>query len=88
MTAKRLSNLSCNEQEFRNVAPEYEEVLKASGYDDKLSYIPNQQPRRNNRKRKILWYNPPFELQVKTNVAQHFLKLTKKHFPPLLPLSP
>lgn len=80
MTAKRLSNLSCNEEEFQKIAPEYEDVLKASGYDEKLSYIPPQ-PKRNKRSRKILWYNPPFELQVKTNVGQHFLNLVKKHFP-------
>ena len=79
MTAKRLSNLSCNEEEFQKVVPEYEQVLKASGYDIKLSYIPNQ-PKRSNLNRKILWYNPPFELQVKTNVARTFLEIVKNIF--------
>ena len=80
MTAKRLSNLSCNEDEFKKVAPEYEKVLQASGYSDKLAYTPNQ-PKRNNRNRKVIWFNPPFDLQVKTNVAKQFLKLVDKHFP-------
>ena len=80
MTAKRLSHLSCNEEEFMKASLEYEQVLKASGCDEKLAYIPNQ-PKRNNRKRKILWYNPPFELQEKTNVAKLLLDLLKKHFP-------
>ena len=80
MTAKRLSNLSCNEEEFKKVVPEYEEVLKTSGYDEKLKYKPNQM-RRNQRQRNILWYNPPFDLQIKTNVARNFLNLVEKHFP-------
>ena len=80
MTAKRLSNLSCNEEELKKTVPEYEKVLKASGYNDKLVYTPNQ-PKRNNRNRKVIWYNPPFDLQVKTNVAKKFLGLVDKHFP-------
>ena len=49
--------------------------------DEKLSYIPKQ-PKRKNRNREIMWYNPPFDLQVKTNVARNFIDLIKKHFPP------
>ena len=29
-----------------------------------------------------LWYNPPYSKNVKTNVAQTFLNLIDKHFPP------
>ena len=81
MTGKRLSNLSCNEEEFKKAAPEYEEVLKTSGFNEKLVYSTNG-IRRNQRKRNIIWYNPPFEMQVKTKVARIFLTLVKKHFPP------
>ena len=80
MTAKRLSKLSCNEEEFKKVSPEYESVLKAAGYDEKLTYTPDVPIRRNRRKRAI-YYNPPFDLQVKTNVAKRFLHLVNKHFP-------
>ena len=34
-----------------------------------------------NRKRPITWFNPPYSLNVATNVAQEFLKLIDKHFP-------
>ena len=34
-----------------------------------------------NRKRKIIWYNPPFSQNVKTNIGKKFLKLVSKHFP-------
>ena len=33
------------------------------------------------RKRKIIWFNPPYCLSVKTNVGKVFLKFIKKHFP-------
>ena len=34
------------------------------------------------RKRKILWFTPPFNKQVKTNIGNLFLKLVRRHFPP------
>ena len=51
MTARRLSNLSCSEEEFKKVSPEYESVLRASGYDEMLSYIPDKPKRKNRRKK-------------------------------------
>ena len=33
------------------------------------------------RKRNIIWFNPPYSKNVKTNVAQRFLRLLDKHFP-------
>ena len=80
MTAKRLSKLSCDEEEFKKVTAEYESVLKASGYTENLVYTPDA-PRRRNRRKKATYYNPPFDLQVKTNVAKRFLHLVSKHFP-------
>ena len=35
---------------------------------------------RRSRKRKIIWFNPPFSKNVCTNVAKHFLDLIDKHF--------
>ena len=34
------------------------------------------------RKRKIIWFNPPYSKNVKTNVGKIFLKLLREHFPP------
>ena len=36
--------------------------------------------------RRITWFNPPYSLDVQTNVAGEFLKLLDKHFPPSHPL--
>ena len=33
------------------------------------------------RKRNIIWFNPPYSKNVRTNVAHKFLALTDKHFP-------
>ena len=34
-----------------------------------------------NRKRNVIWFNPPFNQNVKANVARNFLDLVDKHFP-------
>ena len=81
MTGERLSKLSCNKEEFDKAAEDYQEILKKSGYKEKLSYTQPVQRNRRQRKRNILWYNPPFDLQVKTNIRKMFLELIDKNFP-------
>ena len=43
MTSERLSNLSCNKDEFIKALDEYQNVLKNSGFKDKLVYTPSNQ---------------------------------------------
>ena len=82
MTSKRLSELSYDKEEFDTVVSDYQSILNQSGYKDKLSYQePSQNPKNKRKKRSILWFNPPFDLQVKTSVGKMFLKLLDKHFP-------
>ena len=88
MISRRVSELSSNEQVFNEARPIYEKALKDSGFNDKLTYTgtrndaDNAQNQTNaNRKRKIIWYNPPFSQNVKTNIGKKFLKLVSKHFP-------
>ena len=45
-------------------------------------------PDREKKKRQILWYNPPFNLEVKTKVGKTFLALISKNFPKGHPLRP
>jgi hypothetical protein len=40
-----------------------------------------EQPRRN-RQRSIIWFNPPFSKNVKTNIERNFLSLIDKLSPP------
>ena len=45
-----------------------------------LNLTPTGQKKRN-RKRNIIWFNPPFNKNIKTNIGKTFLKLIDKHFP-------
>ena len=74
----------------------YQAALKISGFDGKITYN-NQSEQANNvnieeanqtrkRKRAIIWYNPPYSMNVKTNVGKTFFKLLQKHFPPTHPM--
>ena len=82
MINKRLSDLSCSSEEFDKSKIVYGEALKKSGYNKVLEYEDVDRPRsKNRRKRKILWYNPPYSMNVKTNVGKKLLNLVSKHFP-------
>ena len=37
-------------------------------------------------KRQVLWYNPPYNANVDTNIGKEFLKLIDDCFPPFPPL--
>ena len=81
MINKRLSDLSCNEDEFKRAKPLYENALKEGGYKAEMKYETSENTNNRNRQRKILWFNPPFSQSVKTNIGKVFLKLVRKHFP-------
>jgi hypothetical protein len=40
-----------------------------------------QSRRKRQRRRDVIWFNPPYNQSVTTNVASSFLKLVDKHFP-------
>ena len=69
---------------MKNKEP-YEKALESSGFDEKMSYSPPATPSHNRRgrtrKRKILWFNPPYNSAVKTDIGWKFLNLLSKHFP-------
>ena len=82
--------MSSNEEMFESVAPIYQEALNNAGYKYKLKYDPeitSKNTNKRSRKRKILWFNPPYSSSVKTNLGAKFLKLIDKHFPKSNPLS-
>ena len=81
MINKRTSDLSCNKEEFDKVKPVYESALKDSGHFSSMSHNSNTQNARRKRNRKVIWFNPPYSQNVKTNIGKLFLKLVRKHFP-------
>ena len=81
MINKRIYDLSCNEDQFNKAKPLYENALKESGYIRSTVYASSHESSNRNRNRKIIWFNPPFSQNVKINIGNIFIKLTKKYFP-------
>ena len=85
---KRLSTLSSNKKVFDKSSKLYKEALQKCGYKKNINYeiqkVDEKKEENKNKKRsrKIIWYNPPFSANVKTNIGRKFLALIKKHFPP------
>ena len=84
MIGKRLSIVSSSEEMFDSEKAVYSEALKSAGFKHDLKYNCNARcsidTKSKHRKRKILWFNPPF------NIAKQFLNLLDKHFPKSSPL--
>ena len=85
---KRLSNISANEQVFNNSIQPYQNALYSSGYDYKLKFEPNTGDgnKKNNRKRNITWFNPPYSLNVSSHIGKQFFEILDKSIPPNHPL--
>ena len=81
MIQRRLSTLSSTEKEFKEVIGPYNDALKEAGYKDtNLKFMKTDQNKKRSRKRKIIWYNPPFSTNVQTNLTKMFNSLLDKHF--------
>ena len=61
--------------------------MRNSGFQNKLSNQQNsiqnndEHQEKKKRKRNVIRYNPPYSINVKTNVGKVFFKLLHKHFP-------
>lgn len=82
MVNDRISKLSSSEQIFNTEHLPYKDALTGAGYTSNMTYIRNQPHQANarSRRKKVIWFNPPFSETVKTNVANQFLSLVNKHF--------
>ena len=83
----RISDLSKSEEIFLKHKPIYQEALNRAGYCFDIKYIKSNKingtigSKKKARKRKILYFNPPFSLSVKTDVGRKFLELVSNCFP-------
>ena len=88
----RISKLSSNKEIFDASKPNYQEALVASGYVMEYdatvvtSASDDHQGRRRNRKRKCIYFNPPYSKTIKTNIGKEFLKIIREEFPKGHPL--
>ena len=79
---KRLSDLSKTEDIFQNSIGPYQEALEKAGHKFKFKYSPQAaRPRNRGRQRNIIWFNPPYCNNVKTDLGKEFLKILDKCFP-------
>ena len=79
---KQISETSSNKDIFDESINLYKGALKESGFCETFNYIThttNKEQR--NRKQNIIWFNPPFLRNVKTNIGRTFLCLLSKYFP-------
>ena len=78
------SKLSSNEKILNDSIPIYQEALMKAGYNHKLTYQKYDQKKGNSqqRKRQIIWFNPPYSKNVATNIGNFFLSLMDKLFAP------
>ena len=58
-------------------------ALKDSGYNNvnRKYRARKEQKKKNNRTRKVIWFNPPYSKQVSTNIGKRFLNLLDQDFP-------
>ena len=80
---KRLAMISSSKEVFEEAVPEYADALAASGHPRVLVYddVNTQSSRKRKRGRDIIWFNPPYSANVRTNIGGQFLALVSKHFP-------
>ena len=88
----RICKLSANEKIFQESSKRYIDVLKNSGFKEDFRFLKdditneinkennNYDQKNKNRKRKVIWFNPPFCKLVNIDVGKYFLRLIDKHF--------
>ena len=64
---KRIALLSSDEKTFMESAPAYQNALDHSNFNHDLN---SPQQTRRNRQRNIIWFNPPFSMNVSTNIGR------------------
>ena len=86
---KRLTEISSDEESFQRASQQYQQALQNSGYKHQLKYkhpLNHTTIQTRNRRRNIIWYNPPFRRNVSTNIGKSFLNIIDDEFPAVHPL--
>ena len=67
-------------EEFNKAKPLCNKVLSESNYKASLQFEKPQYNTNRNRLRKAIWFNPPFNQNVKINIRKTFLKARQTKF--------
>ena len=81
MISRRISDLSCDEDQFKKHKGDYDTALKNSGYSEMTNFS-TPKPKKRSRKRNIIWFNPPYSDNVDTNIGKRFFEIIDRNFPP------
>ena len=84
---QQITDISCNQDIFNAAKSIYKQALNKSGFNEELKsndkdgkeQTGNKENKK--RRRKIIWFNPPFSLSVKTNIGKFFFKNAKEKLP-------
>ena len=80
MISDRIPENPSGKNHFDRATSDYNIALKNSEFNENVTYI-SSPSKRQTRKRQIIWFNPPYSANVKTNVGKIFMRLINKHFP-------
>ena len=82
MIEDRLSKNSSNEDLFNKIRKDYNDAIKLSGYNYEIMFKSEgeENKRSRKRKRKVIWFNPPYCKSVRTNIGKKILQIIKKYF--------
>ena len=87
--SRRLTSISSSKEMFTTEVGHYQQALDKAGYGETLQYKDSQQMealemegRKKRRSREVIWFNPPYSGNVKTNVVKRFITILRKHFLP------
>ena len=81
---RRLSSISSDQAIFNEAVPPCQEALRKSGYTHQLEFKPPPQgppPQKRMRRRNVIWFNPPCNKNVKTNIGRALISLINRSFP-------
>ena len=87
--SRRLSNISSSKELFTQEMPYYQAAMDRAGHKEKLTYKlvdRSVEKESKQRGRGVIWFNPPWSSNIRTNVAGKFISLVKKHFPKSSPM--
>ena len=75
--SRRVSKLLSDYATFTNAAPTYNDALKNSGFNTNIEYLPDEDSKsratqQRKRSRSIIWFNPPYSRNIKTNEGRKF----------------
>ena len=80
--SRQISDISYDEEIFKNASPAYVDTLKSSGYTEGITYLDKQPTKKKrNRQRNVIWFNPPIQQQRDNKHRRYIPKTDQQTLP-------